>query len=61
MRYKAKIIFHNTVLTRTFESIGAAESWLDSENNNLENTTIIEELDTNGKTVDWFYYTEKKT
>lgn len=42
-----------------FHTIGAAEIWIDSNNNNLEYTSIIEELNEAGQVVDWYYHTKR--
>jgi hypothetical protein len=39
--------------------MSAAAQWLDSENNNLDATTIIETFDEAGNKKDGFFYTEK--
>lgn len=59
--YRGKIVYPHMTLSEIFPTVGTAEQWLDSQNNNAEYTTIIEELDANGNVSDWFYYTEKKT
>lgn len=55
--YKAIIILNNAPWSSVFPTIHDAEHWLDSQNNNNEHTTIIQELDQNNNVVDWFYYT----
>lgn len=58
MKFLATIKFGEDSSSQTFNTIGEAKDWLDSQNNNLEHTTIISELDNNWNVVDWFYYTE---
>ena len=58
MRYLATIKLGEDSSSKTFDTIKQAKDWLDSQNNNLEHTTIISELDKNWHIVDWFYYTE---
>lgn len=58
MRYLATIKLGTDSSSQTFNVIGDAKDWLDSQNNNLEHTTIISELDDKWNVVDWFYYTE---
>ena len=57
MKYMATILFPHGRLSDVFPTVGDAEQWLDSQNNNAEYTTIIDELDENGKVVDGFFYT----
>jgi hypothetical protein len=59
MRYKATIVIGGSRISKEFPTISAAAQWLDSENNNLDATTIIETFDESGKKTDGFYYTEK--
>ncbi len=58
MRYLATIKLGTDSSSKTFDTIKAAKDWLDSQNNNLEHTTIISELDKSWHIVDWFYYTK---
>ena len=57
MRYKATIKRHGYI-NETFDTLAEAMEWLDSQNNNLESTTFIEEIDASGVVQDWFYYTK---
>lgn len=57
MRYMATILLPHGRLSEVFLTVGDAEQWLDSQNNNAEYTTIIDELDENGNVVDGFFYT----
>ena len=57
MKYIAQIIMPSGRLSERFSTIGQAEDWLNSENNNHQYTTIIGELDDNDMIVDWFFYT----
>ena len=58
MRYKAVIVFASHKLTNVFNTVGAAEQWIDNNNNNHDYTSYIQEIDNSGNVVDWFYYTE---
>ena len=58
MRYVAVVIMPQGRLLDKFPTVGQAEQWLDSQNNNHEYTTVIGELDDNDMIVDWFFYTE---
>lgn len=58
MKFLATIKFGEDSSSQTFDTIRKAKNWLDSQNNNLEHTTIISELDNKWNVVDWFYYTE---
>jgi len=58
MRYLATIKLGTDSSSKTFDTIKEAKDWLDSQNNNLEHTTIISELDKSWHIVDWFYYTK---
>lgn len=60
MKYKATIIYPMYRISEVFPTVSKAEQWLDSQNNNIEYTTTIAELNDNGEIVDWFYYTEAK-
>ena len=57
MKYKATIKT-TEFISETFDTLAEAMEWLDSQNNNLEYTTFIEEIDASGKVQDWFYYTK---
>lgn len=59
MIYKATIIVGVYRTERVFSNMYEAAQWLDSENNNLEATTIIETFDEAGNKKDGFFYTEK--
>lgn len=58
MRYVATVIMPAGRISDTFPTVGQAEQWLDSQNNNYEYTTVIGEIDDNNMVVDWFFYTE---
>lgn len=58
MRYKAVILLGSNKLTNMFNTVGSAEQWIDSNNNNHDYTSYIQEIDNLGNVVDWFYYTE---
>lgn len=60
MTYRATIFKQTGAYSKDFNSIQAAGEWLDSENDNLENTTMIETFDEAGNKKDGFFYTEKK-
>lgn len=57
MKYKATIKLSGYV-SEVFDTLAEAMAWLDSQNNNMEHTTFIEEIDASGKVQDWFYYTK---
>ena len=57
MKYLATIKFGEDASAQTFDDIKSAKNWLDSQNNNLEHTTTIAELNEEWIIVDWFYYT----
>lgn len=59
MKYRATIIIGGNRITKEFPTMFEAAQWLDSENNNLDATTIIETFDEAGKKTDGFFYTEK--
>lgn len=60
MKYLATIKDGILSYSRTFNTMAAAEQWLDEQNHNEENTTLIEVFDENWNKVDGFMYTEKK-
>ena len=59
MKYIATIITGKERRSREFPTMFDAAQWLDSENNNLDATTIIETFDEAGNKKDGFLYTEK--
>ena len=59
MKYKATIFLPTGSRSKVFDNTVDAAHWLDSENNNLENTTMIEAFDDNGKKKDGYFYTVK--
>ena len=60
MKYLATIKKYYDSTSMMFPSLAKAEQWLDENNNNLENTTIIEEYDDNWNKVGSFIYTDAK-
>ena len=60
MKYKAVILLKYGACSQIFDTLGEAERWLDSVNNNYESTTYIQELDEDYQVKDSFYYTERK-
>lgn len=58
MKYLATIKQHYDSSSRTFNSQKEAESWLDSQNNNAEHTTVVTIYDDNWKEVDSYVYTQ---
>lgn len=60
MRYKAVIVFDTNTLSEVFPTVGMAEQWIDSNNNNYDYTSYIQELDSRNNVIDWFYYTESR-
>ena len=59
MKYKATVIRENYTKSKEFSSISEASRWLDSENINLDATTMIEAFDEAGNKKEGFFYTEK--
>lgn len=59
MRYRATIFEPYGELAEEFNTIQEAAEWLDSRNNNLERTTMIDTIDDSGRKVDGFFYTRK--
>lgn len=60
MIYKATIIINGSKFSKEFNTLSEAAQWLDSENNNLEATTLIETYDEAGRKKDGFFYSEKR-
>jgi len=60
MKYLATIINGYNRSTMLFTSITKAEQWLDENNINFENTTMIEEYDDNWNKIGGFIYTEAR-
>lgn len=59
MKYKATIFSNGIRTSKEFSTMIEAAQWLDSENNNLDATTMIETFDEAGNKKDGFFYTEK--
>lgn len=59
IKYRAIVLTGTGGYLKEFTSLGEAERWLDSENNNYERTTIIETFE-GDKKIDSFYYTTAK-
>lgn len=55
--YRAVISYGCDTISETFRTISDAEHWIDSNNNNYEYISYIQELDQDYKVRDWFYYT----
>ena len=60
MKYRAVLRLGYNVISRKFDTVGDAEQWILSENNNMDSTSYIQQLDDNDNVVDWFYYSKKK-
>lgn len=60
MKYKATVITNNNRVSKEFSTMFEAAQWLDSKNDNLNATTMIETFNEAGKKTDGFFYTEKK-
>ena len=58
MKYLATIKQHYDSSSRMFNSQKEAESWLDSQNNNAEHTTVVTIYDDNWKEVDSYVHTQ---
>ena len=59
MKYFATIRDDYGSSSKTFNTVLAAEEWLDTQNNNFNSDTIIEEYDDNWVKKDSFFYTRK--
>lgn len=59
MKYVATIRYKDGSHSQMFNTVTAAEQWLDEQNNNLENDTIIDEYDDDWTLKDGFFYTRK--
>ena len=59
MKYRATIIIGGNRISKDFSTTTEAAQWLDSENNNLDATTMIETFNEAGDKTDGFFYTEK--
>lgn len=58
MTYVGTIKFGQDTSSRSFKTDKEARTWLDSENNNLEHTTIITVYDDEWKEISSYVYTE---
>ena len=59
MIYKATVFMNENQISCCFETLEAAEKWLDYQNKNHNYTTLIERYSNIGLKVDSFYYTGK--
>lgn len=57
MKYLATIQFKYGSSSMSFRTQKEAESWLDSQNNNLEHTSIITVYNDNWEEIDSYVYT----
>ena len=60
MKYLATVITGVETYSKSFNTVGEAERWLDQNNNNGELTTIIDEYNDKWEKVDGFFYTKEK-
>ena len=58
MKYLGTIKQHYDSSSRTFDTQKDAESWLDSQNNNAEHTTVVTIYDDNWEIVRSYIYTK---
>lgn len=56
--YRAVLLTGGDSISKIFYSTVDAENWLDSQNNNMEHTSYVQELDPNYRVLDWYYYTQ---
>ena len=57
MKYLATFDPTGLKISNVFNTLFEAEEWLDSMNNNLEYTTMIDIIDEDGHKKDGFFYT----
>lgn len=60
MKYLATVVMGNESYSKSFNTVGEAERWLDQNNNNGQLTTIIDEYNDKWEKVDGFFYTKEK-
>lgn len=60
MKYLATIHYAEGSHSMMFQRMADAETWIDQNNNNLENTAYIDEYDDNWQKVGSFMYTEAR-
>lgn len=58
MKYIATIKYGIDSYSKSFDEKKDAEQWLDSQNNNAEYATYIQEVDKNWKVVNTYCHTE---
>ena len=58
--YRAVLRNGYNVLAQKFNTVGEAEQWILQNNNNMDSTSFIQEINPAGEVVDWFYYSEGK-
>ena len=58
MKYLATIKQHYDSSSQTFKTEKEAISWLDSQNNNAEHTTIVTVYDDDWKEIDSYIHTQ---
>ena len=60
MKYLATIKGNHTSSSMLFTKLSDAEQWIDANNNNMENTSMIETFDDDWQKLDGFIYTKEK-
>lgn len=60
MKYLATVVMGIESYSKSFNTVGEAERWLDQNNNNGQLTTIIDEYNDKWEKVDGFFYTKEK-
>jgi len=50
-KYKAVIHLGSNKISKLFSTVGEAEQWINTENNNFEYTSYIQELNENNEIV----------
>ena len=58
MKYLATIKFGYDSWSQMFDTLDKAQRWIDENNNNLEHTASIDEIEENGKFVGGFIYNQ---
>lgn len=59
-KFRAVILCGSVLLTSYHETEKAAVQWIENNNNNMEWTSYVQELDSDHKIKDSFYYTTAK-
>jgi len=58
--YVATVFHGSSIYRKQFSTMAETQQWLNSENKNMEYTTMIETYDETGRKTDGFFFTMKE-